>query len=132
MTKPLSLPRVGSLRPYEPCAHARAQVVSPAAGSAVGVLVLVESLASVQRERYSRPTVLAAHAVGGEEDIPEVCDCCHLDTASVVTWSFSARRVHATDLDLWPCVIVSHATCRSPRTVLLVALAMLIVTMLIQ
>ncbi len=49
------------------------QVVSPAAGLAVGELVHVDSLASVQRERYSRPTVLAAQAVGGEEDIPEVC-----------------------------------------------------------
>ena len=48
------------------------QVVSPAGGSAAGELVRVESLAAVQRERYSRPTVLLAHAVGGEEDIPEV------------------------------------------------------------
>ena len=51
------------------------QVVSPAAGSAVGELVRVDSLASVQRERYSRPTVLAAQAVGGEEDIPDVRNC---------------------------------------------------------
>ena len=58
--------------PTKPTCTPAVQVVSPAAGSAIGKLVNVDSLASVQRERYSRPTVLAAQAVGGEEDVPAV------------------------------------------------------------
>jgi len=83
--KILILPSPGSLWPHTVLIMPAAQVVSPAAGSAVGELVRIDTLASVQRERYSLPTVLMAQAVGGEEDIPEVCDCCCLNTASVVT-----------------------------------------------
>ena len=53
------------------------QVISPAGGEASGKLVAVPALADVQRQRYPHPTVLLAHRVGGEEDVPEVCQRTH-------------------------------------------------------
>ena len=49
------------------------QVVSPAPGGSVrGEVAAVAALADVQGSSFSRPTVLLADAVGGDEDIPEV------------------------------------------------------------
>ena len=50
------------------------QLVSPAPGGSVsGEAAAVPALADVQGSSFSRPTVLLADVVGGDEDIPEVC-----------------------------------------------------------
>lgn len=45
------------------------QVISPV--EAVGYVVVVDQLLSVQNETYSRPTILVAKSVRGEEEIPD-------------------------------------------------------------
>lgn len=45
------------------------QVISPV--EAVGYVVVVDKLLSVQNESYSKPTILVAKSVKGEEEIPD-------------------------------------------------------------
>lgn len=45
------------------------QVISPV--EAVGYVVVVDQLLSVQNKSYSKPTILVAKSVKGEEEIPD-------------------------------------------------------------
>lgn len=45
------------------------QVISPV--EAVGYVVVVDELLSVQNKSYERPTILVAKSVKGEEEIPD-------------------------------------------------------------
>lgn len=45
------------------------QVISPV--EVVGYVVVVDQLLSVQNKSYSRPTILVAKSVKGEEEIPD-------------------------------------------------------------
>lgn len=45
------------------------QVISPV--EAVGYVVVVDELLSVQNKSYKRPTILVAKSVKGEEEIPD-------------------------------------------------------------
>lgn len=49
------------------------QIISPASGTATGKLEVAERMAHVQHASYREPTVLLVDSIGGEEDIPEVC-----------------------------------------------------------
>lgn len=45
------------------------QIISPV--EAVGYVVVVDELLSVQNEIYKKPTILVANSVKGEEEIPD-------------------------------------------------------------
>lgn len=45
------------------------QVISPV--EAIGYVVVVDELLSVQNKTYSKPTILVAKSVRGEEEIPD-------------------------------------------------------------